>query len=125
MYKPVQQCTHCGASLTLDDMRGTECPYCRTVYPHHSQAAQHAQVVGQVMNNMMAQQAQIQNQWRGAFGVPPINQPGYPPVHPHPMLHVHVEQSTRLARNIMLIVIVSTVGVMVLVGVIVALTLML
>lgn len=81
MYKPVQQCTHCGAGLSLDDLRKPNCTYCGTVLPHHAQAAQHAQVVGQVMGQMMQQQGQLLDQYRGAFGVPPVGggPPGGPP----------------------------------------------
>ncbi|MCA9584807.1 MAG: hypothetical protein KC657_05565 [Myxococcales bacterium] len=144
MLKTVQNCTNCGANLTLDDMRKTDCPYCKTVYPHHSQAAQHAQMANQVMGNLLAQQAQIQNQWRGAFGVGPVHPgppggppPGMtPPVLNHPygppmspygdpnqMVHAHMAQANKMARNITLIVVVSIVASFVLVGVIVALTL--
>lgn len=79
MYQAVQQCTHCGANLSLDDMRRTDCPYCRTVYPHHSQAQQHAQVAGQMMGQLLGQQAAVQNQWRAAFGVGPLSPPGGQP----------------------------------------------
>ncbi|HEY1694375.1 MAG TPA: hypothetical protein VGG39_19535 [Polyangiaceae bacterium] len=79
MYEAVQKCTNCGAGLTLDDLRGSNCKYCGTVFPHKAQAAQHADMAAQVMNKMMAQQAQIQDQWRGAFGAPPLYPPGAPP----------------------------------------------
>ncbi len=72
MYEPVQTCTRCGAGLTLDDLRAPNCKYCGTVFPHKAQAAQHAELAGQVMNQMMAQQAQIQDQWRAAFGAGPM-----------------------------------------------------
>lgn len=84
MYEAVQQCKHCLAQLTLDDMRKPNCGYCGTVFPHHALAAQHANVVGQVMGQVMgqamaqamAQQAQMQDQWRGGFGVGPMAPPG-------------------------------------------------
>jgi len=76
MFEPVQTCTRCGAGLTLDDLRAPNCKYCGTVFPHKAQAAQHAEMAGQVMNQMMAQQAQIQNQWRAGFGVGPMPPPG-------------------------------------------------
>lgn len=84
MYEPVQKCTHCGAGLSLDDLRLPNCKYCKTVFPHRAQAEQHAQMANQVMGQMMQQQAQIQNQWRGAFGVGPIVGPGGPPGGPPP-----------------------------------------
>jgi hypothetical protein len=138
MYKTVQNCTNCGANLTLEDMRKTECPYCNTVYPHHSQAAQHAQMANQMMGQMMGQQAQIQNQWRGAFGVPPV-QPGppggappgmTPPLvnnpyglhspygDPNQIVNAHMAHASRMARNITLIISLSIAGVFLLVGVI-------
>lgn len=49
MYESVQNCQQCGANLSLDDMRKPSCPYCGTVYPHQSMAAQHANMVGQVL----------------------------------------------------------------------------
>jgi hypothetical protein len=140
MYKTVQNCTNCGANLTLDDMRKTECPYCNVVYPHQSMAAQHAQVAGQMMNQMMAQQAQIQNQWRGAFGVPPIqpgppggpppgmtpptvNNPYGPPTYspygdPNQIVQAQMAHAGRMARNITLIISLSIMGIFLVVGVI-------
>jgi hypothetical protein len=148
MYETVQKCTFCGANLTLDDMRKTNCPYCNTVYPHHSQAAQHAQVAGQVMNQMMAQQAQIQNQWRGAFGVGPMpmappGMPGSPygaPVNPFGapgspygapgspygdptlMAQAQLANVNALSRRITLIVTLSIVAVFLITGLVVALS---
>jgi hypothetical protein len=146
MYDSVQTCKHCGANLTLDDLRRTNCPYCQTVYPHHSQAAQHAQVAGQVMNQMMAQQAQIQNQWRGAFGVGPMPQgppggppppgvagmPGAPPGmpganpyghaygNPHMIAQAHVAHAMQTSRTITMVVLAIVLGTFLLVGAIVA-----
>jgi hypothetical protein len=81
MSQGVQRCNNCGANLSLDDLRATNCKYCNTVFPHHAMAAQHAAMAGQVMNQMMAQQAQVQNQWRAGFGVGPMptGVPGGPP----------------------------------------------
>ena len=57
MYETVQACSHCGANLTLDDMRKTNCPYCGTVLPHHAMAAQQAQLANQVFVNQAIPQA--------------------------------------------------------------------
>ena len=84
MYPVVQTCNSCGAGLTLEDLRATHCRYCKTVFPHHAQAAQHALVAGQVMNQLMAQQAQIQAQWRADFGAPQAQNPFAPMVHAGP-----------------------------------------
>lgn len=73
MYEAVQKCQNCGAGLTLDDMRKTQCPYCQTVYPHHAQAAQHAQVAGMMMNQMMQQAGAYPN----PYAPPPLG--GGPP----------------------------------------------
>ena len=133
MYEAVQNCNHCGANLTLDDMRKPNCPYCGTVYPHHAQAAQHAEVMSRMMGQMVAQQAQIQNQWRGAFGVGPVPPPGMPgtpgtPGSPYAdplrLAELHQAQASRLATRIFTIVLLSVAGVFVLVGLILALMLL-
>jgi len=123
VYEPVQKCTNCGAGLTLDDMRGTQCPYCQVVYPHHAQAAQHAEMAGMMMNQVLAQQAQIQDQWRQAFGAPPLG--GGPPAGPPPvagaapggqpfaygnpdqLVQAHMDHARRVSRGIMLTVWIS------------------
>lgn len=138
MYEPVQKCLHCGANLTLDDLRKPNCTYCGTVYPHHAQAAQHAAVAGQVMNQMMAQQAQIQAGWQSAYGMgPPMAPPGMPggpppgvPVNPfgpgspyadpHRIAAAHMAQTAGIARSITLIVTLAIAGSFVLAIVIVA-----
>ena len=51
MSQSVATCEHCGAALSLDDLRGHDCPYCRTVLAHHARAAEQAALV----NHMMAQ----------------------------------------------------------------------
>jgi hypothetical protein len=131
VYQPVQKCSNCGAGLTLDDMRGTQCPYCQVVYPHHAQAAQHAQVAGLMMNQMLAQQAQIQNPWRQAYGAPPLGggPPGGPPPNvgavppgqvfpygdPGQLVQAQFQQAQRMGRRIMLTVVISIAAVFVLV----------
>jgi len=65
MYAPVQSCNHCGASLSLDDLRRADCPYCGTVFPHRAQGEQHAQMMGQVMGQLMHQALNVQQQVRG------------------------------------------------------------
>lgn len=81
----LQRCTTCGAGLTLDHLRGTDCPYCKTVFPHHARAVEHAALVGQIMNQQLAQQPQIQQQalanafgpgFAAAFAPPPQAPPG-------------------------------------------------
>jgi len=38
MSPPVYTCHGCGAQLSLDHLRGTDCPYCRAAFPHHGRA---------------------------------------------------------------------------------------
>lgn len=53
MNPDLYRCPTCGASLSLDQLRGTDCPFCKTVFPHHARAVEQAKLVNQVM----AQQA--------------------------------------------------------------------
>lgn len=129
MYKSVQNCQNCGATLTLDDMRLDNCPYCQSVYPHKSQGQQHAEVVNQMMGNMMQQQAQVQNQWRAAYGAPPQpgmgmppGAPGSPYGDPNQMVQAHMAHAQKMGNRITLIVMISIGGVFLLVGLIMALT---
>jgi len=63
MTYPNLRCTHCGANLTPQDMQNPDCPYCKTALPHHARAAEHAQLV----SNMLAD--------RDGDGVPDAYQP--------------------------------------------------
>lgn len=142
MYQAVQKCTHCGANLTLDDLRKPNCTYCGTVYPHQAQAAQHAAVIGQVMNQMVGQQAQIQASWQQAYGMgpPPMGAPGMGPpggpppgvpvnpfgpgspyAHPHQIAAAHMAQASGIAKSITLVVTLVVVGSFVLTAVIIGL----
>jgi len=49
-------CPHCGANLSLDDMTRPNCPYCRTVLPHHARAAEHAALVNKVLEQRIGAQ---------------------------------------------------------------------
>jgi hypothetical protein len=131
MYKSVQNCQNCGATLTLDDMRLDNCPYCQTVYPHKSMGQQHAEVVNQMMGNMMQQQAQVQNQWRAAYGAPPQppygappppGMPGSPYGNPQQIAQAHMAHAQQMSSRIMMTVIISIAGVFLLVGLIMVLT---
>jgi hypothetical protein len=70
-------CPTCGASLSLEQLRGTDCPFCHTVFPHHGRAVEQAALVNQVMAQQMAQQ--------GYYGAPPQApaQYGAPPPAPY------------------------------------------
>lgn len=74
------RCPTCGASLSLEQLRGTDCPFCKTVFPHHGRANEQAALVNQIMAQQMAQQnpygygappPQIPN----AYGAPPPQNP--------------------------------------------------
>jgi len=144
MYEPVQKCNNCGAGLTLDDLRLPNCKYCQTVFPHRAQAEQHQQMIGNVMNQMMAQQAQIQNQWRAGFGVgpipgqmpmgmpggapptgaapplppgaPPLGAPCYPYADPMNIAAAHAARSAAIGGGIMVMTIVIVIVVLMIVG---------
>jgi hypothetical protein len=76
----VQKCAGCGAGLTLDHLRGTDCPYCKMVFPHHARAVEHAAVVNQVLAQQMAQAGLVQPP--GGFGVAPPGRAYGPDVFP-------------------------------------------
>jgi hypothetical protein len=130
MYEAVQKCTSCGAGLTLDDLRSPNCRFCGTVLPHRAQAEQHAQLVGNVMNQMMAQQAQVADQWRSNFGFgpqpgPPLGTPGYPYADPQRIAVQVSNQAQTLARTITIVVLAIVIGSFVLVGATIALVMFL
>ncbi len=73
MSQNLYTCANCGASLSLEQLRGTDCPYCKKVFPHHGAAVQQAALVNQVM----AQNMGGVNPWMQQPGVPPAY--GAPP----------------------------------------------
>src|SRR5262245_25225447 len=76
MTRDAMRCGTCGATLSLEELRGTNCPYCKTAFPHHAQAVQHAALVNQIMKEQFVQA----NPWLG--GSPPPQVPyqyGAPP----------------------------------------------
>jgi hypothetical protein len=54
MSSGVYTCGGCGAHLSVAQMRGTDCPYCRLAFPHHARAVEHAALVQQVMAQNIA-----------------------------------------------------------------------
>lgn len=115
-------CSTCGASLSLEQLRGTDCPFCHTVFPHHGQAVQHAALVNQIM----AQQFHAQ----GYGGPPPQVQPGYgapppQPFNPYGNVNAQIEQSLKTSAKITVFVFIAVIGMMVLVGGLVAVALFL
>ncbi|MBL8714432.1 MAG: hypothetical protein JNL79_00435 [Myxococcales bacterium] len=83
MSADLYRCGTCGASLSLEQLRGTDCPFCKQAFPHHARAVEQAQLVNQVM----AQQIHAQNPWMqppqvpGQYGAPmqPPQAYGAPP----------------------------------------------
>lgn len=63
------QCPHCGAKLSLEEMKGHNCPYCNVALAHHARAAEHAAVINQVFQQQFQQNP-------GAFGGAPPPQIG-------------------------------------------------
>lgn len=59
MSADLYRCGTCGASLSLEQLRGTDCPFCKQAFPHHARAVEQAALVNQVMN----QQMNAQNPW--------------------------------------------------------------
>jgi hypothetical protein len=48
-------CANCGASLSLEQLRGTDCPFCNKVFPHHRRAVEQAALVNQIMAGQLSQ----------------------------------------------------------------------
>jgi len=112
MYEAVQYCKHCGAGLALEDLRQPNCKFCKTVFPHHAQAAQHAQVASQMMGQMMQQQAAAQDQWRGAFGVGPMP----PGPYQMGMAQMGATQAKAMSGLVIAVVVISLLVVVVMIG---------
>jgi len=112
MGGPVQRCNHCGANLSLDDMRGTNCPYCSTVFPHHAQAAQHAVLVNQVLDQQLRQRGIAPMGDPQQYGMPPTYGAYGAPPQPlvNPMLMAQQVHST-VNKTIKMVLILTTVGV--------------
>lgn len=103
---PSPMCPHCGRNLSTDDLRGINCPSCGTSLPHHARAAQQVALVNQVMAQHMA-------------AIPTYG------MHHQQQVHHQVQQATRAAMSIGLIVavIIGIVTVLVVVGAVVAVVL--
>jgi hypothetical protein len=119
---PQPQCPHCGAALSLDDLRGQNCRYCGAALPHQQRAAEHAALVNQVLNQQFQQR-----------GLPPPGAPvvpyqfGAPPNMPYgggqmpfnPYGPGGVMDIGKQVRSTMMIVVIASVALAVL-GVVVA-----
>jgi hypothetical protein len=95
MSSPLYSCPNCGANLSLDQLRGTDCPYCRSAFPHHARAVEHAALVNQVMAQNMAAFAMSTPIVPVIPGVPVlVIGSGHRGLHPalHPALHQGLHQ---------------------------------
>jgi hypothetical protein len=85
MNPDLYKCKNCGASLSLEQLRGTDCPYCKTAFPHQARANEQAVLVNQIMAQQIAASAAApwmvgqMSQTPHVYGAPP------PAVHPMPM----------------------------------------
>jgi predicted RNA-binding Zn-ribbon protein involved in translation (DUF1610 family) len=105
MYEAVQTCKHCGANLTLDDMRKTHCPYCGSVYPHHAMASQHANVINQVLQQQGMGHIQISHQYGG--GATPGNPLAGVQMYGQPhqqYVQSHVDNAHKMVKTSLIIV---------------------
>lgn len=111
------RCSTCGASLSLEQLRGTDCPFCHTVFPHHGAAVQHAALVNQVMAQQFHAQGyggpppQIHGQYGGA---PPQ------PYNPYANANTQIEQSLKTSAKITIFVFVAIFVLMLVIGGVVA-----
>lgn len=121
MNQPTAQprCSTCGANLSLDDLRGSNCRYCGTALPHQARAAEQAALVNQMLNQ--------QFQARGLavptspvvpyqYGAPPV-MPAMPPL-PQGMTPYGADVAGAARNTVAIVVVVSVVvlafGVMIL-----------
>lgn len=121
MTPELHRCPTCGASLSLEQLRGTNCPFCHTVFPHHARAVEHAALVNQVMAQQYQQAGyggpppQIQAQ----YGAPPQQ-----PYNPYGNVGLQIEQSVARSAKITLFVFAAIVAMMVLLGAVIAVVFM-
>ena len=133
MTVPTVSCTNCGKNFTTDDLRGTNCRYCGTLFTHHARAAQQVAVVNQMLADRNGNgipdafegivanaQANAMNQAFGINATPytpynpynPYGQPG-PTMGPVVQIHgAHMQQvahATRTANKMVTIAIVAAV----------------
>ncbi len=106
MNQPLQNCQRCGAGLSLDDLRQPNCKYCGTVLAHHAQAAGHAALVNQILQQQGVHHVQVPYSYGAA---PP--QAGIPAPYAQ-----HVEQHLHQARRTVNFVVLGVLVVMVLLG---------
>jgi hypothetical protein len=115
------RCPTCGASLSLEQLRGTDCPFCKTVFPHHGRANEQAALVNQIMAQQMAQQNPY------GYGAPPPQIPNAygapPPQNPYAQQNMYAQQWQGAVQKSMRVTIITIVAVglgFVLVGAVVA-----
>lgn len=91
---PSPQCPHCGRNLSIDDLRGQNCPSCGTALPHHARAAQQVALVGPPANAGVSPN-QVMAQHMGAAANPYAN----PHANPHYMNAMHQAHAANAAAG--------------------------
>jgi hypothetical protein len=81
------RCPTCGASLSLEQLRGTDCPFCKTVFPHHGRANEQAALVNQIMQQQMAQANPY------GYGAPPPQVPNAYGANPYQQPNPYAQQN--------------------------------
>ena len=107
------RCGHCGANLSLDDLRGTLCPYCQTALPHHARAAEHAVLVNKVLEQQMGKYGY----GMPPGGMPPIQYGAPPPAGYNPYAGMHQDIGKSIRRSVLISIVIGVVAMGVMVGV--------
>jgi predicted RNA-binding Zn-ribbon protein involved in translation (DUF1610 family) len=98
MYEAAPTCKHCGANLSLDDMRQTNCPYCGMAMGHHAAAAQQAQLANQVfMNQAIPQALAAYNKHAGAQAQQQFGAMGNP-MHHQQLVQNHMNHANKMVK---------------------------
>lgn len=113
MSQDLYTCPNCGAALSLEQLRGTDCFYCKAAFPHHARAVEHAALVQQIMAGQMAAQGYTPpppgthvphgyGVTPPAYGAPPPYGAGPPPYAPQ----LHAADLQRSGQKVVMIVVV-------------------
>ncbi len=93
MSPPIYTCHGCGAPLSLDHLRGTDCPYCRAAFRHHARAVEHAALVQRVMHDNIV----ATSPWRvGGAAAPAVATYGVDSI----LTAAHLAEATLAARRV-------------------------
>jgi len=118
MSEDLYRCPTCGASLSLEQLRGTDCPYCKTVFPHHARAVEQAKVVNQVL----AQQVMNANPWMNPGQVPQVpmqygaSPPQFPMGNPYANVPAQIDATVKRSMTLVFVIVGAVFGLMVVGG---------